>query len=265
MFQFLEGVWVENLEDNVFFITCHDLQAFSNIESLAFPNCNIMLQEGRTRRRTSARHQFTGMLGQFHQLTRLDLSQNSFSGCLREVLEALPCPLVYLSLRECDLNDHDIIDLAQSKHSASLRQLELSRICGLFPDDTFAVSTATLLSNLKVFNNLTIIHLQQNQITDSRVNELCDLITGDWHQLKSLNIMENVLSKDSVLRIVRTCAQTSIHHLRIPYTHNFLENFEIFENARQEFASVVAGVLKDCGRSDVEVEVCGLPYALFGH
>ncbi|KAK2160187.1 hypothetical protein LSH36_138g02015 [Paralvinella palmiformis] len=261
----LEGIWLENLEDNVFFVTCQDLEAFNNMTALAFPNCNIMLQEGRTRCRTSTRVQFTNMLSHFSQLTRLDLSQNSFAGCLREVLDALVCPLKYLSLRECDLIDRDIIELARSRHSTSLRHLDLSRICGLIPDDPFAVSTVMLLRNMRYFSSLSVVHLQQNQITDSNVDQLCQLLTEHWHKLKSFNITQNILSGDSVLRIVQVCSRTSIHHLRLPYLHNFLENFDIFQNACEDFSRQVKDVLKRCGRSDVEVQVCGLPYAVFGH
>ena len=142
----LEGIWIQNLEDNVFFIIYQDLSPFNSISGLGLQNCNIALQEGRTRRRTQTRHQFTSMLRGFPHLTRLDISQNSFAGCLPEILDALHQPLQYLNVRECDLVDTDIQYLANSRHAKSLRQINMSRICGLFPEDDFAVSTGVLVS-----------------------------------------------------------------------------------------------------------------------
>ena len=259
VFQSLEGIWLENLEDNLFFITIPNLEGLDKMKALAFPNCNIMLQEGRTRCRTATRIQFTNLLSRFNQLTRLDLSQNSFAGCLREVLDALSCPLQYLSLCECDLIDQDIIELAKSKHSASLRHLDLSRICGLVPGDLFAVSTVTLLQNLRHFTQLTVVQLRQNQITDSGVDQLCHLLTEHWHKLKSFDITENIISGDSVLHIVQACSCTGIQHLRLPHLHNFTDN------ACQHFSRQVKEVLKRCGRLDIEAEICGLLDVGFGH
>ncbi len=250
----------------MFFLFCQDLHPFVTIRSLGLPNCNIMLQQGRTRRRTSARVQLTTTLEKFPHLVRLDLSHNSFSGCLREVLDALSCPLQFLSLRDCDLLDQDLVDLTESKHAASLRQLDLSKICGLFPDDNFAISTSTLVRALKKFPSMTTINLQQNQITNARIEELCQTMRNHWPKIKGLNLQDNIIEPDSVLKVVRcVCAIPSFQVLKIPYAHNMLNAEMLMETARMEFVRTVDEILTGCGRTSIEVEVQGMAYAVFGN
>ena len=264
--QCLEGIWLENLEDNVFFITSHDLHVFEGLKGLAVPNCNIMLQEGRTRRRTSVRRQFTHTLSSFTNLIRLDLSQNCFAGCLPEILDALLQPLEYLCLRECDLLDTDMQYLSTCKHSASIKQLNVSKICGLFPEDSFAVDTGILVSCLKNFSALQVLHMQQNQITDPKIGDVCLAIRSHWHHLKGLNISDNIFTAESALKIVEACVERpSMQHLRVPYSHNLFDAINLMENGRQEFARRVGTVLERHHRTDLEVEVFSLAYAVFAN
>lgn len=89
----------------------------------------FILQEGRTRSRTASRLRITELFSSFSRLTRLDLSFNYILGCLGELLHSLSCPLEYLALRGCDLDESDLQALASSKHAASLRELNLSKLC----------------------------------------------------------------------------------------------------------------------------------------
>jgi Ran GTPase-activating protein (RanGAP) involved in mRNA processing and transport len=262
----VQGIWLENLEENVFLRACQNLHSFSHIQGFAVPNCNVMLLAGRTRRRTAVRRLFTETLSAFTQLVRLDLSQNCFAGCLPEILDALPRPLEYLCLRECDLLDSDIHYLSTSRHAASIKQLNVSKICGLFPEDNFAVETGVLVRCLQKFTSLQILHMQQNQITDSKIAQVCQSICSDWSHLKALNISDNIFSSESALRIVEACVHcSSLQNLKIPYSHNLFDAINMMENGRQQFSRRVREILERNKRTDIDVEVFCVAYAVLAN
>ncbi|ELU08994.1 hypothetical protein CAPTEDRAFT_228081 [Capitella teleta] len=262
----LEGIWLENLEDNVFFITSQDLQVFSQLKGFAVPNCNVMLQAGRTRRRTSVRRLFTQTLSSFSHLVRLDLSQNCFAGCLPEILDALFLPLEYLCLRECDLLDSDMQYLSTSRHASSIKQLNVSKICGLFPEDSFAVETGILVRCLQKFTAIQVLHMQQNQITDPKIIQVCSAIRSHWPELKALNISDNIFSSESALHIVEASVERpTMQNLKIPYSHNLFEAINLMENGRQQFSRRVAAILDRNRRSDINVEVFSVAYAVLAN
>lgn len=225
-----------------------------------------MLQAGRTRRRTSVRRQFTQTLASFTHLIRLDLSQNCFAGCLPEILDALVQPLQYLCLRECDLLDSDMLYLSNSRHAATIKQLNVSKICGLFPEDSFAVETGTLVRCLKNFHALQILHMQQNQITDPKIPDICTCIRTHWPYLKALNISDNIFSADCAIRIVEACVERpSMQSLKIPYSHNLFEAINLMENLRLQFSRRVGSILELHSRKDIDVEVYSVAYAVLAN
>ena len=261
----VEGLCLENLEDDVFALMSPNLRQLKDIRALILLNCNICLQEGRTRLRTSARGSLTSLLSSFPGLRRLDLSQNSFAGVLSEILDSLAEPLDYLSLRECDLFDRDMESLANSRHAESLREINLSKICGLFPDDGFAVTTAALVRSLNKFPNLTVVTLAQNQITNPKMTELCKTI-AHWRRLRSLNIAGNILSEDPVLDLIRTCTKLpDMQYLYVPYSHNLLEAINVMEHGRRDFQERIDAILQQSRRTDIKVDIAGLAYAVFAN
>ena len=266
LFQKLDGIWLQNLEENVFFIVHKDIKPYPSISCLSLKNCSISLQEGMTRRRTMARNQFTNTLAAYPYLTRLDLSQNCFAGVFDEIGDALKQNLVYLNIRECDLIDRDVEYLANSRHAKSLRHLNISRVCGLFPDDDFAVSSRVLVDCLKNFSNITVIHLQQNQMTDQRSAGLCDVIRNHWPRLKCLNILDNIFSTEAVITIVQACAEVpSVQVLKLPYAHNMLQGVALMSTGRAQFEQRVRRELKSLGRDDINVEISNLAYAILAN
>ena len=250
----------------MFFIVHKDLAAYTNIQALGIPNCNIALQEGRTRIRTRTRFQLTSTLAGFPYLTRLDLTQNTFAGCLQEVLESLHLPLEYLNLKDCDLFDVDMDYLASSKHARSLKYLNVSHICGLFPDDDFAVTSSCLVRNLKYFTNISVIQLQQNQIGDSKCNEICETISKHWKNIKGVNFADNVFNQESCFKIVRAASKAKLlQMMKLPHVHNLLDHNNQLEQNRTEFLNKLEEILKGCQRPDIEVEVLSLAFAVIGN
>ena len=190
---------------------------------------------------------------------------NSFAGCLKEILDVIHKPLEYLNLRECDLNDQDIDSLAQSKHAASLRQLNLCRICGLFVDDSFAVSARAMIDSLKHFSRLAILDLTRNQLGDNMADRLCNVISGNMLSLKSLSLAENPLCVDSVVKILRTCVQLpSLCHIHIPHSHNLMDALnDVPEQSRQQFERKIHDVLKESRREqDIAIEITAMAFAM---
>ena len=237
---------------------CNILYRFTNVSCLSLQDCNISLEAGRTRRCTNTRVKLCSLLRTFTQLNRLDLSDNSLAGCLSEVLDILQTPLQYLSLQNCDILDSDVIALSQSKHAGSLRELNLTKVCGLFTDDRFAVTPHTLIRILadKCFAMLTMVTLTQNQLTDAHVDILCaGLRQGCWNRLRAFDISGNMLTANAVLSVVHACcvkgpglSTPELQCLHVPYTHTLLE---VAEHARHNFALRICQVLKDSGRDDV--------------
>ena len=256
---------MEDLEDNILYWTSQNVTQLTNITSLGLLNCNICLQEGRTRLRTGARQKFTSFISSFPHLRYLDLAMNSFAGCLKEILDALQQPLEYLNLRECDLNDQDIESLAKSKHAASLRQLNLCRICGLFVDDSFAVSARAMIDSLKSYTKLTILDLTRNQLGDNMAGSLCELIAGNMQSLKSLTLADNPFCVDSVVKIMRTSVRLpSLCHIHIPHSHNLMDALnDVPEQSRQQFERKIHDVLKESRReNDIAIEITPMAFAM---
>ena len=263
--QTLRGIWLANLEDNVFFLVQKDLTPFANLTALGLPNCNVALREGRTRTRTRTRNLFTQTLASFQHLVKLDLQQNSFAGCLSELLDALRCPLEYLNLKDCDLFDVDIDYLAKSRHAKSLQYVNLSRICGLFPDDQFAVTSTCLVQSLQYFTNVRILHLHQNQIGDARASDLCRAIQTHMRFLKAIDLSDNVLNRDACFAIAKACAcANSVEFIKLPHAHNLMEHAQA-NSDRAAYLNSLDAIVKNNGKPNIRIEVLSLAFAIFGH
>ena len=205
---------------------------------------------------------FTSVLSKFNHLSRLDIARNCFAGCLEEVLESIPSNLEYLCVRECDLIDKDIQYLSDCRHTLSLKELNASKICGLFPDDSFAVSTSVLVRCLKHFTELRVCHLQQNQITDAKVPVLNETFKDHWPHMKGINISDNIISKEAVVEMLHTCSKMkTLQQLIVPFSHNLLEAMNVMEHGRVEFVEQVQQILRRHGRMDLDVKILSLAYA----
>ena len=102
-----------------------------NATASTHPQMNFSIslrQNGRTRSKTQDRKALCNFLAAFPLLVRLDLSFNYLVGCLGEVLQSVAKPLQYLGLRGCDLDAVDLQALGASKHAASIRELNLSKV-----------------------------------------------------------------------------------------------------------------------------------------
>ena len=262
----MEGLCLENLEDSVFFATSSSIHRFEHLVSLALLNCNICLQEGRTRSRTAARTQVTELLSALPNLRRLDLSQNSFAGCLSEILDSCCQPLDFLALNDTDLSNCDMDALAASRHASSIRELNLSRICGLFPEDAFAVKTMKLVETLKHFPNLTVLWVAQNQILDSHVESLCQSLQNNLKRLKALHLADNLLSPEAALKVVRASSKiASLQFVHVAFAENLLNMaLQATERGPAAFQKKVEEILKGANRTNLVVNITSLSYAVFG-
>ena len=258
----------ENLEDSVFFATSSSIHVFDHLTALALLNCNICLQEGRTRRRTAARTQITDLLSALPHLRRLDLSQNSFSGCLAELLDSCQRPLDFLALNDSDLANCDMDALVSSQHAASLRELNLSRVCGLFPDDAFAVKTSKLIETLRHFPQLTVLWICQNQILESHVESLGKVLQKDLLRLRALHLTDNPLTPEAAFRLVRACIRVaSLQFLHIAFTENLVHMaLQAVQHGPNAFEKQVKEILKVANRVDMVVKITSMSYfgAVFG-
>jgi len=244
-----------------------DIEKFSQLRALDLQDCNIYLQEGRTRSRTSARLQMVNTLTCFSNLLRLDLSFNYLLGCLGELLEALSQPLEFLSVRGCDLNEDDLTALSRSKHASNLRELNLSKVCQFSIYDNDRISPIYLLKITRHFPNVIIFNLAQNHLPDACVVEFCEVLTHNLTRLKALDISGNILTEDNLIDITRAIGKLkSMQWFRFTCANNLLEEALGPVNAANNIAEMkkkFCDILSSVGRDDIMIELVKLSYAIF--
>ncbi|KAK3584384.1 hypothetical protein CHS0354_001718 [Potamilus streckersoni] len=259
----LEGISLHQLEEGIFFLIAQDIKKYTSIRSLDLSDCNIYLQMGKTRNRTSSRVKFMSTLSSLENLVRLDLSFNYLLGCLGELLDSLHRPLEFLSIRGCDLNEADLTALAKSKHGTSLRELNLSKLCQFSIYDSDKISPAFLLKITAYFPNLTLLNLSQNHLPDAYIPEFCDILVKKLTGLKGLDIAGNIMTDQSQIEVTRACARiSSMQWLRMTCFNNLGEDGLLMlrdADNKQRFLDL----LKSLGRSDIYVEVVRLSFAIF--
>ena len=252
------------MEENVFDLVQKDLTPFKQLTALGLPNCSIVLREGRTRCRTRTRTVFIETLSSFQCLVKLDLSENSFAGCLGEVLDALHCPLVYLKLRRCDILNADMQHLSRSRHAKSLQYLNVGRVCGLFPDDDIAVTSPCLVNCLRRFSQLRIVHLEQNLIKDSLCLDLCLTIEHHWPWLQAINLSGNLLSPSKCCEVVTSCARARrVEYVKLPHAHNM---HTIYDEsvARATFIKQLEDTAKANQKPQLKIHIESVSFSIFG-
>lgn len=264
----LEGLSLRQLEEGILFLVCPDIQRFTNLHSLDMQDCNIYLQEGITRSRTALRSRLCSVLGAFNHLHRLDIGFNYLVGCLEELLDSLKKPLDYLSLRGCDLNEHDLTYLSKSKHAVHLRELNLSRVCHMSIYESDRFSPSHLLKILKHFPKLTVLNLSQNPLglPNSWGKEFCETLANHLSCLKALDIGGNLMHFDYQVEVVKACTQIpSMQWIRLTCTNN-VSNGGLYVGAAIEQLDNMADKLKEVvkahGRDDIFVEVVRLSFAI---
>lgn len=264
--QTLEGLSLRQLEEGIFFMVSPNLKKFSRLRSLDLQDCNIYLQEGKTRSRTIGRAIMT--LSCFENLVRLDLSFNYLLGCLGEILDALKLPLEFLSLRNCDLNEDDLECLANSKHALSLQELNLSKICQFSIYDNDRISSNNLFKVVFCFKNVKLLNLAQNHFQDSSIPSFCEKLPQNLKKLQYLDIAGNVLTEDSTLQICKALAKVkTFQWFRLTCSNNLLDEAlghlnQAHENAVQA-KQRICGLLSALGRTDIHIEIVKLSYAIF--
>lgn len=189
-----------------------------SITVLGLRNCNISLRCGKTRGRTVLRGRVTTLFAGFPNLMRLDLSGNTIAGCLRELLNAVARPLEYLGVAGCNLLDADLDGIATSRHAASLRELDVTRVCGYLDHERDTVRSAALLRCVYRLTYIMVLRLAGNHLTNSSIDGLCVTLNGNWLTLKSLIVVDNPISPQSVLRLVLAAVRCPIlQHVAVPY------------------------------------------------
>ncbi|KAL5013654.1 hypothetical protein ScPMuIL_007924 [Solemya velum] len=260
--EILEGVSLHHLDEGVFLRISQELRKFTRLRALDIQDCNIYLQEGITRRRTSVRLQMINTLACFSSLVRLDIGFNYLLGCLGELLDALVCPLEYLSVCGCDLNEKDLENLVQSKHAQSLRELNLGKLCQYSVYTVDRISPNYLIGITKHFTNLVALRLQRNNLPNSVIPGLCDILTNHLIRLKGLDISRNIFSDVSHMQLVRACAQMkTIQKLRLTCFHSLAE--EILNpgnhvNMQQQLMQL----LNTLGRPDIKLDLVRFSFAI---
>lgn len=264
----LEGLSLRQLEEGIFFMVSPNLKKFSRLRSLDLQDCNIYLQEGKTRSRTIGRAIMVRTLSCFENLVRLDLSFNYLLGCLGEILDALKLPLEFLSLRNCDLNEDDLECLANSKHALSLQELNLSKICQFSIYDNDRISSNNLFKVVFCFKNVKLLNLAQNHFQDSSIPSFCEKLPQNLKKLQYLDIAGNVLTEDSTLQICKALAKVkTFQWFRLTCSNNLLDEAlghlnQAHENAVQAKLRI-CGLLSALGRTDIHIEIVKLSYAIF--
>ncbi|XP_063407047.1 uncharacterized protein LOC134690855 [Mytilus trossulus] len=263
----IEGIELKQLEEGIFFLVASDLQKFKNVRALDLQDCNIYLQEGRTRSRTALRNKIVETLNCFSNLIRLDLSFNYLLGCLGEILTALKQPLEFLSLRGCDLNENDLSCLTKSQHAIHLKELNLSKVCQFSIYDNDRISPMFLLKITKHFSNVKILSLAQNHLPDASVSEFCHILRHDLKYLKVLDIAGNILTEENLTDITKALAHIkSMQKFRLTCTNNLLEDAMgplDGGNNQEDLKKKFCGVLSCLGRDDIIVDIVRLSYAIF--
>lgn len=263
----IEGIELKQLEEGIFFLVASDLQKFKNVRALDLQDCNIYLQEGRTRSRTALRNKIVETLNCFPNLIRLDLSFNYLLGCLGEILTALKQPLEFLSLRGCDLNENDLSCLTKSQHANHLKELNLSKVCQFSIYDNDRISPMFLLKITKHFSNVKILSLAQNHLPDASVSEFCHILRHDLEYLKVLDIAGNILTEENLTDITKALAHIkSMQKFRLTCTNNLLEDAMgplDGGNNQEDLKKKFCGVLSCLGRDDIIVDIVRLSYAIF--
>ena len=266
LFQSIEGISLKQLEEGIFFIISSDIQKFTQLRALDLQDCNIYLQTGRTRSRTSGRLQMINSLQCFNCLSRLDISFNYLLGCLGEILEALQSPLEYLSIRGCDLNEEDLTALSHSKHASHLRELNLSKVCQFSIYDNDRISPVYLLKITKYFPNIVILNLSQNHLPDASITDFCNVIVDNLTKLKALDISGNILTENNLLAITKSISQLkSMQWFRFTFAANILEEALIPVNPMNgaHLKKKFSDVLNSLGREDIVLDLVKLSYAIF--
>lgn len=265
--QTIDGIELKQLEEGIFFLIASDLQKFTNIRALDLQDCNIYLQEGRTRSRTSLRHKVIETFNCFPNLVRIDLSFNYLLGCLGELLTSLRQPLEYLSVRGCDLNENDLSCLASCHHTKHLQELNLSKVCQFSIYDNDRISPMFLLKITKHFSNVKILSLAQNHLPDASVSEFCHILRHDLKALKVLDIAGNILIEENLTDITKALAHIkSMQRFRLTCTNNLLQDAIgplHGGNNQEELKKKFCGVLSGLGRDDITIDLVRLSYAIF--
>lgn len=264
LLQLLEGVSLRQLEEGILHIIAPDIMRFTNLQNLDIQDCNLYLQEGITRSRTVTRTRLCDTFSSFSHLRRLDISFNFLTGCLGELLDALRKPLDYLSVRGCDLNENDLIHLANSKHAPHLRELNLSKLCSFSLYENDRIAPMCILRTMKHFPKMTVLNLSQNHLPDSGVKEFGEILTSNLGCLKGLDISGNIMQFDSQIELAKACAEIPhMQWLRLTCMNNVLNEGIMMENNHLgAMNEKLLDVLKAHGREDICVDVVRLSVAI---
>lgn len=253
LFQILFGLSLNNMEDMLFQLILRGVARFTKLRALDIGDCSISVI-GKTRVRTALRNRIVYLFSTFTDLCRLDLHKSELTGNLRELLEALPRSLEYLNLSSCSLQDEDLQYLADCKHTASLRELHLSSLVRRGEIE----SPDSILQCIQAFTpQLSILEVQNNEISDEHIGTLCDIICQFKH-LKLLDASYNFLGQESLLKLVEAAAKCqSMQCTAINLLPIFGSDQDILDR-RSAFQIKCEEVLHRCARRDLSLVIIAI-------
>lgn len=265
--QFLDGISLRSMEEGNFKTFAPTLYKFQNLQAIELQDCNIYLQNGRTRSKTEDRKALCTFLASFPLLCRLDLGYNYLQGCLGEVLDSIFRPLHFLSLRGCDLNVADLEALAASKHAPELLELNLSKAIVNTGRDfvlgEVSVAPLAMVRMLKSFPKLAVLNLSQNTFPDHQIKELCDVLRNHLKQLKVLDMAAVVMTSQHQEDICMACAAIpSFQKILITLVTSLVDELHNW-NGVEDIAKRITTKMRKVGRWDIRLETVLFSRALF--
>ena len=237
---------------------------YSKLPKFVRQDCNIYLQEGVTRARRELRSRLASTLASLPRLTRLDLANNYLIGCLGEILAAVPGYLTYLSIRGCDVNESDLTSLTESKHTDSLRELNLSKVCHFSIYEIDRVLPSSLVKVIQHFSKLTVLNLSQNHLTESSTTDLSNILPSITN-LRGLDISGNIILGDNIVTLAQSCAQIpAMQLMRVTCLEGGINDGDMLPGnaGLREVEERLAEVLRSLGREDIVVNFSRLSFAI---
>ncbi|KAM4724759.1 leucine-rich repeat-containing protein 14B [Anableps anableps] len=200
------------------------------------------------------------LLAQLGNLTELYVGFSTLTGHLRRLLCPLNTPLKCLDLANCCLNRVDMTYLANSLHSETLVQLDLS---GHDIFGSFSTAFHKLLSRCS--STLTTLILEECDIKEDHLTTFTNALSP-CQGLEELKLLGNPLSSVTLRRLfsMLTTGFPKLRYIEVPaprdcYSEDVaypLEDAVLLNYNRDLFQQTRAqllGILERAGRGDVEV------------
>ena len=241
------------MDDETFQGVLNGVTRFSHLKALDLGNCNICVT-GRTRVRSLLRARIVNLFSNFQCLQRLDLRKSELIGNVSTLLETLKTPLEYVNLSGCHVGEEDLTYLGNCHHTSSLHELHLS---SLVRKGEIVASHGLLECVSHMTENLVVLEIQNNEIGNDQIETLCNLVPK-FKKLKMLDTLYNFMSQESLLKLVKACANCPpLHCLALNLLPIFGSEQAVLER-RLAFQQDCEHVLLHCKRQDMTLLVVAI-------